>query len=472
MRTSRKNSIIRNIRIEKMAAEGKCVARHEGVVIFVSHVAPGDVVDVRVTKRKKQFMEAVPIYFHHYSEQRTQPFCEHFGTCGGCKWQHIPYTLQLQYKQQQVVDNFQRIGKVSLPEVDPILPSDETQYYRNKLEFAFSCRRWLSREEIETEKVFNRDALGFHMPQSFDKVLQIEHCYLQPDPSNAIRLSVDEFAKDQNYTYYDAVTHQGLLRTLTIRTSSLGETMVVVQFGGGALQEEAAPQIEALLAYIKSTFPQITSLQYIINPKKNDTYHDLEVVLYHGTPYITETMEGLQFRVSAKSFYQTNAGQAYKLYKTAREFANLKGHEIVYDLYTGTGTIANFVASRAKKVVGLEYVEEAIEDAKVNAQINNLHNTSFFAGDIKDLLQDEFVREHGKPEVIITDPPRVGMHPDVVKKLLDIKAPKIVYVSCSPATQARDVSLLENSYQVKKLQPVDMFPHTHHVENIALLELK
>lgn len=471
MRKRRKNPVIQHIKIEKMAAEGKCVARHEGVVIFVSHVAPGDIVDLRVTKQKKQYMEAVPVHFHHYAEQRVTPFCEHFGTCGGCKWQHIPYALQLQYKQQQVVDNFHRIGKIALPAISPILPSDETRYYRNKLEFAFSSKRWLTREEIETEKTYNRNALGFHIPQNFDKILQIQHCYLQPDPSNEIRLAVDAFAKSKGYAYYDAVTHQGLLRTITIRTSSLNETMVVVQFGGDALEEEAAAQVEALLTYIKNTFPEVTSLQYVINPKKNDTYHDLEVNLYHGKPYITETMEGLQFRISAKSFYQTNADQAYKLYQTVRDFANLQGHEVVYDLYTGTGTIANFVASRAKKVVGLEYVEEAIEDAKVNARINDIPNTSFFAGDIKDLLQDDFVQQHGKPDVIITDPPRTGMHPDVVNKLLDIQAPRIVYVSCSPATQARDIAILDSHYQVIKWQPVDMFPHTHHVENVALLEL-
>lgn len=455
-----------------MAAEGKCIARHEGLAIFVSQVAPGDVVDLRVIKRKKQHVEAVPIHFHYLSDQRVTPFCEHFGTCGGCKWQHIPYSLQLQYKQQQVADNFQRIGKVSLPEVSPILPSDETQYYRNKLEFAFSCKRWLSREEVESGEELDKNALGFHKPQSFDKVLDIRHCYLQPDPSNDIRLAVDAFARGQGLTYYDAVTHEGLLRTMMIRTSSTGETMVVVQFGGDARKKEAASHIQALMEFIKNTFPQLTSLQYIINPKKNDTFHDQEVIHYYGKSYITETMEGLQFRVSAKSFYQTNAGQAYKLYQVTRAFADLQGHELVYDLYTGTGTIANFVAPQAKKVVGLEYVEEAIEDARVNSQINNIQNTSFFAGDIKDLLHKDFIREHGRPEVIITDPPRAGMHPDVVNKLLEIEAEKIVYVSCSPPTQARDIAILDQKYQVKKLQPVDMFPHTHHVENVALLELK
>lgn len=467
-----KTIVLEKVRIEKMAAEGKCIAYHHEQVVFVSQTAPGDVVDVRITRRRKKHMEGTPIHFHHYSAIRIAPFCEHFGTCGGCKWQHIPYEQQLAYKQQQIADNFQRIGKITLPEISPILPSEETRYYRNKLEFAFSSKRWFSREEIESGKELDRRALGFHMPQSFDKVLQIEHCYLQPAPSNELRLTIDAYAKAHGLSYYDANTHEGLLRTLTIRTSSTGETMLVIQFGGDGLKPEAEPQIEGLLAYIKDSFPNITSLQYVINPKKNDTYHDQEVKLYAGTPYITENMEGLQFRISAKSFYQTNAQQAYTLYKTARSFAGLTGDEIVYDLYTGTGTIANFVAAGAKKVVGLEYVEEAIEDAKVNAQLNNLDNTAFFAGDIKDLLQDDFISEHGRPDVIITDPPRMGMHPDVVKKLLEIKAQKIVYVSCGPATQARDIAMLDELYKVNKIQPVDMFPHTHHVENVALLELR
>ncbi len=469
---TKKNNIIQAVPIERMAAEGKCIAHHEGRVIFVNQAAPGDVADLRITRRKKQYWEAVPIHFHQLSAQRVVPFCEHFGTCGGCKWQHIPYELQLQYKQQQVADHFQRIAKVPLPPVSPILPSEQTQYYRNKLEFAFSCKRWLSREEIESNEEVDKNALGFHIPQNFDKILDIHHCYLQPEPSNAIRLSIDAFAKAQGYTYYDAVTHRGLLRTLTLRTSSLGQVMVIVQFGGDALEPEALPQVEALLGHIKHAFPHLTSLQYIINAKKNDTYYDQNVILYHGEPYIMEAMEDLKFRVSAKSFYQTNSAQAYKLYQTVRAMADLQGKETVYDLYTGTGTIANFVAKQAKKVVGVEYVEEAVEDARVNVSINHISNTSFFAGDIKELLREDFVWAQGLPEVIITDPPRVGMHPEVVQTLLSLGAPKIVYVSCNPATQARDMGLLANRYEIKKLQPVDMFPHTHHVENVALLALK
>ncbi len=464
--------ILEKVLVEKMAAEGKCIAYHNEQVVFINQTAPGDVVDVRITRKRKKHMEGTPIHFHHYSELRVTPFCQHFGTCGGCKWQHIPYEQQLAYKQQQIADNFQRIGKIDLPDISPILPSAETRYYRNKLEYAFSSKRWFTREEIASGQELDRRALGFHMPQSFDRVLPIAHCYLQPAPSNEIRLAIDAYAKAHDLTYYDANTHEGLLRTLTIRNSSHGEVMLVVQFGGDGLRPEAADQIEEMLAYIMATFPNITSLQYVINPKKNDTYHDQEVKHYAGSSYITETMEGLQFRISAKSFYQTNAQQAYTLYKVARTFAGLTGSEVVYDLYTGTGTIANFVAANAGKVVGLEYVEEAIADAKVNAQLNNLTNTAFFAGDIKDLLQDELISAHGRPDVIITDPPRIGMHPDVVKKLMDIKARKIVYVSCGPATQARDIAMLDALYQVTHIQPVDMFPHTHHVENVALLELR
>jgi len=453
-----------------MAAEGKCIAHHDDMVVFVKDVAPGDVVDLKVTKHKKSFMEARPLHFHKLSELRTEPFCQHFGICGGCKWQHIPYSLQLEYKQQQVIDNFERIGKLQIGQILPIVPSEETQYYRNKLEYTFSINRWLTREEISTGEDFDRRALGFHIPQSFEKILPIEHCYLQPEPSNSVRLALDEFAKTHDISFYDHVKHKGILRNLIIRTSNAGELMVIVQFGGDA--QQAPETVEKVMSFLKERFPEITSLQYIINPKKNDTYFDLEVNLYSGYDYITEKMEDLTFRISPKAFYQTNAKQAYELYKVARSFADLKGDEVVYDLYTGTGTIANFVAKQAKEVVGIEYIEDAIQDAKVNAQLNQMDNTLFYAGDIKDTLNDQFLAEHQRPDVIITDPPRSGMHPDVVQKLLEVAARRIVYVSCNPATQARDISALSEKYELVKLQPVDMFPHTHHVESVALLTLR
>ncbi|MDF9795802.1 23S rRNA (uracil1939-C5)-methyltransferase [Catalinimonas alkaloidigena] len=466
----RKNLKLKNITVERMAAEGKCVAHHDDMVIFVKDVAPGDVVDLKVTKKKKSFMEARPVHFHQLSSLRTEPFCSHFGICGGCKWQHIPYELQLEYKQQQVIDHFERIGKIQIGEILPILPSEETTYYRNKLEYTFSVNRWLTKEEISTGEDFDRRALGFHIPQSFEKILPIEHCYLQPEPSNQIRLALDDFAKRHDIAFYDHVKHEGMLRNLIIRTSNTQEVMVIVQFGGDASAKKET--VEQVMSFLKERFPEISALQYIINPKKNDTYYDLPVTLYDGKPYITEKMEDLTFRISPKAFYQTNAGQAYHLYQLARNFADIQRHETVYDLYTGTGTIANFVARSAKQVIGIEYIEEAIEDAKINAELNQLDNTQFFAGDIKDMLNDNFLNEHEKPDVVITDPPRSGMHPDVIQKLLSLDASRIVYVSCNPATQARDIALLGEKYVVEKLQPVDMFPHTHHVENVALLSLR
>ncbi|WPP53649.1 23S rRNA (uracil(1939)-C(5))-methyltransferase RlmD [Catalinimonas niigatensis] len=467
---NRKNIVLKEIRIDRMAAEGKCIAHHEDMVIFVKDVAPGDVVDLKVTKKKKSFMEAKPIHFHQLSSIRTEPFCSHFGICGGCKWQHIPYELQLQYKQQQVVDNFERIGKAPIGEMLPIIPSEETTYYRNKLEYTFSTHRWLTREEIGSGADFDRRALGFHIPQSFEKIIPIVHCYLQPDPSNAIRLALDEFARTHDIPFYDPVNHVGMLRNLIIRTSNTQEVMVIVQFGGEAANHPE--KVRQVMQFLQESFPEITSLQYIINPKKNDTYFDLPVELYHGIPHITEKMEDLMFRISPKAFYQTNAQQAYQLYKLARSFANLQGDEVVYDLYTGTGTIANFIARQARQVVGIEYVEDAIEDAKVNAKINDITNSLFYAGDIKEVLNEQFLATHERPDVVITDPPRNGMHPDVVQKLLELQASRIVYVSCNPATQARDVAMLGQKYDVIKLQPVDMFPHTHHVENVALLSLR
>ncbi|OEK02209.1 23S rRNA (uracil-5-)-methyltransferase RumA [Roseivirga sp. 4D4] len=461
-----KQKILEQVLVEGIAAEGKCIARVDDQVVFIEKVAPGDVVDVRVTRKKPSFMEATPVKFHSYSKDRVEPFCSHFGTCGGCKWQHIPYEVQLKYKNQQVVDNLERIAKVELPEITPILGSENIQFYRNKLEYTFSNWRWLTREEIENSDEIDRRGLGFHVPGSFDKILDIDTCYHQPDPSNAIRNAVKEFCRGNDFPHYDLKKKTGSLRNLIIRNSVLNEWMVIVQF---ALDED---RNQDLLEFIKTSFPEITSLQYVINNKANETFHDLEVKVYSGQAYITEEMEGIQFRVGPKSFYQTNATQAYELYKIARDYADLSGNEVVYDLYTGTGTIANFVAKQAKKVIGIEYVEAAIEDAKVNSEINSIDNTDFYAGDMKDLLNDEFMSQHERPDVIITDPPRAGMHADVVNMLLKIEADKIVYVSCNPATQARDLALLDAKYKLTKVQPVDMFPQTHHVENVVLLELR
>ncbi|HEY9117084.1 MAG TPA: 23S rRNA (uracil(1939)-C(5))-methyltransferase RlmD [Roseivirga sp.] len=461
-----KKKVLEQVLVEGIAAEGKCIARVDEQVVFIDKVAPGDVVDVLITRKKPSFMEGTPVHFHSYSKDRVEPFCEHFGVCGGCKWQHIPYDIQLRYKHQQVVDNLQRIAKVELPEISPILGSAKTQFYRNKLEYTFSNWKWLTQEEINSGEELDRRGLGFHVPGRFDKVLEIQNCYHQPDPSNEIRLATQKFCKENDLPFYDLVKRTGVMRNLIIRNSVLGEWMVVVQF---AYEDEKNFK---LLDFLKNEFPQITSLQYVINDKPNETFHDLEVKVYSGNEYITEEMEGIQFKVGPKSFYQTNAEQAFELYKIARNYAGLSGEEVVYDLYTGTGTIANFVAKSAKKVIGIEYVEAAIEDAKVNSQINGIENTMFYAGDMKDLLNDEFMANHEAPDVIITDPPRAGMHQDVVDMLLKIEAKKIVYVSCNPATQARDIALLDTKYKVTKVQPVDMFPQTHHVENVALLELK
>lgn len=461
-----KNKVITNLLIERIASEGKCVGHHEGKVVFVSNVAPGDVVDVRISKGKSSFMEGEAIRFHEYSKDRIEPFCSHFGTCGGCKWQHINYDLQKTYKRQQVLDQFQRIAKVPIPEVAPILGSGKTQYYRNKLDFTFSNSRWLTREEINSGQEFERNALGFHIPKMFDKIIDIEHCYLQGGISNEVRNVLREFSRKNNLSFYDIRNQVGLLRNLIIRTTSTGQTMVIVQFG-----ENDPESIQLVMEFLKGRFPEITSLLYVINTKGNETFHDLELITFAGLAYIEEEMEGLKFRIGPKSFYQTNSEQAYELYKVAREFAQLKGDEVVYDLYTGTGTIANFVAKQARQVIGVEYVEAAIEDAKLNSQINGIENTLFYAGDMKDILNDEFISKHAKPDVIITDPPRAGMDEKVVQMLLRLEAPTIVYVSCNPATQARDLALLGEKYQVEKVQPVDMFPQTYHVENVLRLTL-
>ncbi|MGB5976319.1 MAG: 23S rRNA (uracil(1939)-C(5))-methyltransferase RlmD [Cyclobacteriaceae bacterium] len=462
-----KQETLERVTIGAMAAEGKCVARVDNRVIFVEGVAPGDVADLRITKKKKNFFEARPERIHEYSDKRTEPFCEHFDYCGGCKWQHITYETQLGYKQQQVVDAMQRIAKVPLPEISAILPSAETRYYRNKLEFTFSDSRWLTREEIDSGEEIRREAVGFHVPARFDRIIDIQHCYLQPDPSNPVRQAIRAFAHKNDLTFYNLREHTGLLRNLIIRTANTGQNMVIVQFG-----EQDDEGIEKVMAYLNGAFPDLTALMYIVNLKKNETFHDQEIISYAGRDYIEEEMEGLRFRVGPKSFYQTNSGQAYELYKVARDMAALTGSEVVYDLYTGPGTIANFVAKQAERVVGVEYVPEAIEDAKVNSRENGVANTRFFAGDMKDLLTEAFVAEQGRPDVIITDPPRAGMHADVIDTLLKVLPERIVYVSCNPATQARDIALLGDKYDVKAVKPVDMFPHTHHVENVVRLDRK
>lgn len=465
-RSKKKQEIVlEKIKIEELAAEGKCLSRVDGKVIFSEYTAPGDIVDLRVYKSKKNFAEAEVLNYHERSAERAEPFCSHFGICGGCKLQHIQYEVQLFYKAKQVKDNLERIGKVNLPAIRPIFKTAKQQYYRNKLEYTFSDRRWLTIEEVRSEGVHNKDALGFHMPGVFDKVIDIQHCYLQPDPSNAIRLAIKKFAQEQHWSFFNLRNQHGFLRSLMIRTSTTGDLMVLVQFF-----EKEKEKIERLMGFLKTSFPEISSLNYVVNKKGNDTIFDQEVITYHGKPYIEEQMEGLIFRIGPKSFYQTNSEQAYELYKITRDLAGLTGNEVVYDLYTGTGTIANFVARKAKKVVGVEQVAMAIEDAKINSEVNNITNTVFYAGDMKDVFTESFIRENGRPDVIITDPPRAGMHEEVVRTLLTIGAPRIVYVSCNPATQARDLSLLDEMYEVKVVQPVDMFPHTHHVENVVLLE--
>ena len=463
----KKFDLIKEVRIVEMVAEGKCLVRHENLVIFVTGVAPGDVVDLQITRQQKKFLEAKPVHFYQYSDVRVEPFCEHFGVCGGCKWQHINYETQLHYKEKQVKDNLERIGKVTLTGFETIKASETISYYRNKLEFTFSNNRWLTNEQIQSGQDFDRNALGFHIPARFDKIIDIQHCYLQPSPSNEIRLAVANYARENGLVFFNLIRMEGFLRNLIIRTANTGELMVIVQF-----YRDEPEEITALLEFLKAKFPEISSLNYVINGKGNETFHDLEVICYHGAPYIHESMEGLRFRVGPKSFYQTNSEQAYELYKLTREFAGLTGKENVYDLYTGAGTIANFVAGQSAQVVGIEYVPSAIEDAKINSEINNVTNTVFYAGDMKDVLSAELFAKHGRPDVIITDPPRAGMHPDVIAKLLEVHAPKIVYVSCNPATQARDLEMLSEKYEVTRIQPVDMFPQTHHVENIVQLIAK
>ena len=461
--------LLEKVTITDVAAEGKAVAKVNELVIFVPYVVPGDVVDLQVKRKKNHYAEAVAVKFHEKSPLRTEPFCSHFGVCGGCKWQCLSYEEQLKYKQKQMFDNLTRIGKVELPEFRPILGSEKTRFYRNKLEFTFSNKRWLTEEEVKQDVKYDQmNAVGFHIPGAFDKVLAIDKCWLQDDISNQIRNAVRDYAYAHDFPFFDLRTQEGLLRNIMIRTSSTGELMVVLQCK--VTDDEGRRKMEEILQFMADSFPQITSLMYVINNKCNDTIGDLDVEVFKGNDHIFEEMEGLRFKVGPKSFYQTNSEQAYNLYKVAREFAGLTGNELVYDLYTGTGTIANFVARQARKVVGIEYVPEAIEDAKVNSALNGIDNTLFYAGDMKDILTNDFIAEHGRPDVIITDPPRAGMHNDVIDVILAAEPKRIVYVSCNPATQARDLQLLDGKYKVTAVQPVDMFPHTHHVENVVQLE--
>ncbi|MFP3860600.1 MAG: 23S rRNA (uracil(1939)-C(5))-methyltransferase RlmD [Bacteroidales bacterium] len=467
MGRKRRNIVHKNVRIEDIGSEGKSIARVDGRVIFVSKALPGDIADLKVIKNKKNYQEAIPVKFHAYSDMRITPFCSHFDVCGGCKWQDLPYDEQLKYKAKQVSDNFERIGKVSV-KAAPIVPSVYTQYYRNKLEFTFTNFRWMTEEELElAPEEKNLNGLGFHIPGRWDKIVDVEHCFLQKEPSNEIRNAIKDYALKNNYSFFDLRKQEGFLRNLIIRISSCDEVMVVL-----IMFYEDQEKRKSILDYIAQKFPQITSLMYMINPKANDSIYDLEPELYKGRDYIVENMEDLQFKLGPKSFFQTNSFQALELYKLVRHFASLQGNEIVYDLYTGTGTIANFIAPEAKKVVGIESVPEAVMDAKTNAEINNIENTEFVAGDMKDILDRDFMMHHGYPDVIITDPPRAGMHKKVVQNILDAQPERIVYVSCNPATQSRDVNLLSEKYEVDVIQPVDMFPHTYHVENIALLTIR
>ncbi|MDD7343192.1 MAG: 23S rRNA (uracil(1939)-C(5))-methyltransferase RlmD [Bacteroidales bacterium] len=459
---------VEGLEITGVAAEGKSIARWNDLVVFIPYGAPGDVADVKIDRKKHSFAEGHIVKLVKPSNDRVEPFCEHFGVCGGCKWQHLPYAEQLKYKQQQVADALQRIAKVPLPPINPILGSARTQYYRNKLEFTFSNKSWLTFEQLQSGKEFsNRNAAGFHIPGAFDKVLDINKCWLQDNVSNEMRLFIKDFALSHGITFYDIRNNCGLMRNMVVRTASTGEIMLVVVFG-----EDNKEAIARVMSAVAERFPQITSLMYVVNTKVNDSLTDQTFVLFKGRDYIEEEMEGLKFRIGPKSFYQTNSLQAYELYKVARRMARLSGSELVYDLYTGTGTIANFVARQAHKVVGIEYVPEAIEDAKLNSKVNGIENTMFYAGDMKDVLTQGFIEEHGRPDVMIIDPPRAGMHEDVVNVILNAAPQRLVYVSCNPATQARDIAMLDCKYRVVEVQPVDMFPHTHHVENVVAMELK
>ena len=459
--------ILENVKIEAVAAEGKSLAHVDGTVVFVEFAVPGDIVNVKVTKKKKNYMEGFILEIVKPSEDRLQPFCEHFGICGGCRWQPLPYDMQLKAKQQQVWDQLVRIGHLEIPDISPILPSDKTKYYRNKLEFTFSNKRWIyNNEDPDSLTDEERLGLGFHVGKFFDKVLDIKHCSLQPEPSNEIRLFIREYAVTHNLEFYNIRENTGFLRNIIVRNNQVGDVMLTVCFAYD--EDKIVPMLDAIAA----EFPQIKSLHYVINEKLNDSISDLDCILYKGEDAIWETMGKLKFKIGPKSFYQTNSEQAYKLYSVAKEFAALTGNEVVYDLYTGTGTIAQFISDKASKVIGIEYVKEAIEDARINAEANGITNCTFFDGDMKDILTADFIKEHGKPEVMIIDPPRAGMHPDVVKVIMEAAPERIVYVSCNPASQARDLAMMSPMYEITAVQPVDMFPHTMHVENVCALKLK
>lgn len=458
--------ILPEIEITGVAAEGKSIARFNDMVIFIPFGAPGDIADIKIDRKKHSYAEGHIERLITPSPIRTQPRCEHFTVCGGCRWQHLPYEYQLKCKQQQVTDALTRIAKVELPEISPIIGSKETWHYRNKMEYTFSNKKWLTFDQLRSGEEFpDRDAAGFHIPGAFDKVLDINRCHLQDDFGNRLRNFIKDYGKTEGMSFYDLKSNSGFLRTLMIRIASTGEIMVLMAVG-----EDNQVTIQKLMSAINDRFPEITSLSYVINTKLNDTFADLDIVTFSGRPYIEERMDDLRFRIGPKSFYQTNSEQAHRLYEVARDFADLKGGELVYDLYTGTGTIANFIAKCCRKVIGIEYVEDAIKDARINSEVNGIENTLFFAGDMKDVLTDDFIDQHGRPEVMIVDPPRAGMHGDVVNVILNAEPERIVYVSCNPATQARDLALLDEKYKVVRVQPVDMFPHTHHVENVVKLQ--
>ena len=461
-----KGDILEKVEIIGISADGRAIGKKDGLVIFLKEVVPGDIVDIKLIGREKKLHRGIAVHFHKKSADRVDAFCEHFGTCGGCKWQNLSYEGQLKHKEIHVRDNLTKLSGMELPSFEPIMGSQKTSFYRNKLEFTFSNKKWLTREEMENGQESFQPGLGFHIPRMYDKILDIKKCHLQADPSNEIRNALRDFAIAEDLSFYNVKKHEGLLRNVIIRTTSTGQLMVIVQFGKGD-----SSQVDSVMKFLSERFPQITSLNYVINPKSNDTFYDLEVRCFAGKAYIEEEMEGLTFRIRPKSFYQTNSEQAYELYKIIREYASVSEKSLVYDLYTGTGTIANFVAKNAHRVVGIESVADAVEDAKLNANENGISNTDFFAGDMKDMLSEAFVKKNGRPDIVITDPPRAGMHKNVTEALVRIRPEKIVYVSCNPATQARDMELMKEFYSATKIQPVDMFPHTHHVENVVLLEL-
>nr|NQU89467.1 23S rRNA (uracil(1939)-C(5))-methyltransferase RlmD [Bacteroidota bacterium] len=466
-RTRKIFPLFEQVEILDAGSEGKAIARVDNQVVFVPFVVPGDVVDIKVVRKKKSFLEGKAVKFHRYSDRRVEPKCEHFALCGGCKWQNMSYEDQLSYKQKQVVDNFERIGKLDITGLRSILPSDEQYFYRNKLEFTFSDRKWLVSNENMDSGEENMNGLGLHLPGMFDRIVDLNNCYLQPDPSNEIRLAVRDFCLEKNYTFYNTKIHEGFMRNLIIRTSSTGEVMIIVVFA-----EDLKDQIADVLTFITKRFPTTNSLFFVVNTKWNDVINDLELKLYKGNPYINESMDDLKFKVGPLSFYQTNSRQAEKLYQVAQDFADFKGDEVVYDLYCGTGTITNYIAASVKKAIGIEYIPSAIDDAHENSHINGIENTRFFVGDIAHTLDEAFFEANGKPDVVITDPPRAGMHQKVIRQLVTALPEKIIYVSCNPATQARDIALMADHYKIEKIQPVDMFPQTHHVENVVLLVRK